>query len=121
MRCLQFSCLFVFVCLVCNHINAQVTQITLTDQVELEQVDRLGFNLGDDNYWAGSAFTKMRSLMNFEGVMYRQLTFGPQAPDGQGYLTWYPPRQRLAGYLPWCAFHHGQWSGQRGGWTDCTS
>ena len=70
---------------------AQMTEVTVESDVVLKDVDRLGFNLGDDNYWAGSAFTKMRSLMNFEGVMYRQLTFGPQAPDGQGYLTWYPP------------------------------
>ncbi len=91
MRYLPLSCLAAAVCLACNHASAQATHITVTDQVELEHVDRLGFNLGGDNYWAGSAFTKMRSFMNFEGVMYRQLTFGPQAPDGNGYLTWYPP------------------------------
>lgn len=87
-------CLFAVILFLNGSISwAQVTQITVTDEVLLDQVDRLGFNLGDDNYWAGAAFTKARAMKNFEGVMYRQLTFGPKPQDGKGYLTWYPPNK----------------------------
>ncbi|MFG0248950.1 MAG: hypothetical protein ACF8OB_08695, partial [Phycisphaeraceae bacterium JB051] len=84
-------CLAVVLCLGVSLTHAQVTQITLTDDVILKDVQRLGLNLGGDNYWSGAVYTKLRSQYNFEGCMYRQLSFGPKPQDGNGYMTWYPP------------------------------
>lgn len=88
----RLICLLFIAILLIPVVSAEVTTITIGNEVLLKEVDRLGLNLSGDNYWSGAAFTKVRKTLNFEGTMYRQITFGPEGIDGNGYMTWFPIR-----------------------------
>jgi hypothetical protein len=65
------------------------TTIRITDDVKVADVIRLGINTGGDNYWDG-AITKIRAAENFEGVMYRMISWGPEL-DENGLAVWFSP------------------------------
>ncbi len=78
-------------CAVCHCAAAEdVTTIRITDRVLVEDVQRLGINLGGDAYYSGAALVKKRTQQNFEGTMYRQCHFGP-GYDERGVATWFTP------------------------------
>ena len=72
-----------------SHALAQpdVTVIEITDKVLVEDVVRLGINLGGDTYYSGAALVKKRAQENFEGTSYRRCHFGPGS-DEHGASTW---------------------------------
>lgn len=63
--------------------------VTVTDEVLVEDVKRLGINLCADNYW-DCAMLRKRAVENFEGVRYRMCTWGPQM-DEHGIYVWFRP------------------------------
>ncbi len=65
-----------------------ITTITITDRVLVEDCIRLGINLGGDTYYSGAALVKKRTRQNFEGASYRQCHFGP-LQDESGAATWF--------------------------------
>ncbi|MFO8008613.1 MAG: hypothetical protein R6V05_12855 [Candidatus Brocadiia bacterium] len=71
--------------------DGDVTTVRLTDQVIVEDTIRLGINTCGDNYW-DSALTKMRVAENFEGVLYRMISWGPAQDEG-GIFLWSKPAQ----------------------------
>lgn len=72
--CLLIGCLWAG----CGTVQSQdVTTIRVTDEVKRDKVVRLGINASGDSYW-DSAITKVRVAENFEGVMYRMTTWGPE-------------------------------------------
>lgn len=61
-----------------------VTTIQITDQVLVENVERLGIHFGGDNYY-DSAILKQRVADNFEGGVHRLHVIGPDAqPEAEG-------------------------------------
>jgi len=68
-----------------------VTQIEVTDRVLVEDTMRLGINTCNDNYW-DSAITRTRVAANFEGVLYRMVSWGP-VQDEKGVLVWFAPAE----------------------------
>ncbi|GFM34470.1 hypothetical protein [Desulfovibrio subterraneus] len=53
-------------------------RVAFTDTVQQAQVVPLGINLSDDAWHTGAALTKERVRNgSFEGVLYRQITYGP--------------------------------------------
>ena len=64
-------------------------KVTVTDEVLVPEVRRFGINLGNDAWFEGSILTKERIPHGgFEGVLYRQLTFGPGG-DANTALDWF--------------------------------
>lgn len=71
--------------------HAQVTTIEITDGIAVKDTVRLGINTGGDNYWDG-AITKIRAAENFEGVIHRMISWGPELRE-DGLAVWFsPPR-----------------------------
>ena len=71
-------CLLLLLLLAPGTVLAQTLRLTVTDEVMVPDVRRFGINLGNDAWFEGSILTKERILHGgFEGVLYRQLTFGP--------------------------------------------
>lgn len=97
------SCLTVFfygvlslALLSCSDEPEQAPRVKLTETVLVENVQRLGINLGDDFWYSGAVLTKERIPHGgFEGVLYRQITWGPR-----GGADW---------YADW--FQTGEWGG----------
>ncbi len=72
-------------------LGAEPTTIEVSDEVLRDDVLRLGINTGGDNYWDG-AITKIRAADNFEGVLYRMISWGPELRE-DGLAVWFsPPR-----------------------------
>ncbi len=65
-----------------------VTDITLTDDVIIEDCSSFGIMLGGDNYYSGAALTKVRTTWNFEGTTYRQCPWGPAMAE-HGLISWF--------------------------------
>jgi len=89
MRCTRTLCLITLVGAAAS--AAELTTVTLTDKVLVEDTIRLGINTCGDNYW-DSAIVKTRVAENFEGVRYRMITWGPEQ-DANGLATWFSPPQ----------------------------
>lgn len=51
----------------------EITVVSLTDRVLVEDCLRFGLNLGGDHYLTGSVLRKQRVIENFEGSTYRQI------------------------------------------------
>ena len=68
-----------------------LTRIEVTDRVLREDTMRLGINTCSDNYW-DSAIMKTRVASNFEGVMYRMVSWGP-VQDENGIMLWFAPAE----------------------------
>lgn len=81
----------------------EVTTVRITDNVLVEDTLRLGINTGGDNYW-DSSITKIRAAENFEGVMYRMISWGPEQ-RADGIAVWFsPPREAwdaMKGKVKW--------------------
>jgi alpha-L-arabinofuranosidase len=66
------------------------TALVVSDEVLRREIRRFGVNLGEDRWYHGAIFTRERVLHGgFEGMLYRQLTFGPSG-DAQSYVDWFP-------------------------------
>jgi len=92
MRTSALALLSIALAACCGAAAEDVTTIEITDRVLVEDVERLGINLGGDAYYSGAALVKNRARENFEGTMYRQCHFGP-GYDEQGVATWFTPRR----------------------------
>ncbi len=68
-----------------------VTTVRMTDEVVVPDTMRLGINTCGDNYW-DSSIVKVRVAENFEGVMYRFVSWGPQQ-DENGIFVWFAPAE----------------------------
>lgn len=68
---------------------AAATVITVSDEVVTPKILRFGINLGDDASYDASILTKERiSDSGFEGIIYREATFGPGG-DANSYFDWF--------------------------------
>ena len=65
-----------------------VTEITLTKDVVVEDCSPFGIMLGGDNYYSGSVLKKARDCWNFEGTTYRQCPWGPAMAE-DGLISWF--------------------------------
>jgi hypothetical protein len=70
-------------------VAADPVTVKITDEVIRNEVVRLGINTGGDNYWDG-AITRIRAADNFEGVMYRMISWGPELRE-DGLAVWFSP------------------------------
>lgn len=77
--------------LAATSLAADLTTIQITDKVLRRDVVRLGINTCGDNYW-DSAITKTRAAENFEGVVYKMVSWGP-IQDSHGIAVWFRPPQ----------------------------
>jgi len=68
-----------------------VTTVEVTDNVLVEDTMRLGINTCGDNYW-DSGIVKVRAAENFEGIMYRMISWGP-VQDENGVMLWFTPAE----------------------------
>jgi hypothetical protein len=84
-----WTCSLLPMILVAPAIAAEPTPIRITDQVVVKDAIRLGINTGGDNYWDGSV-VKVRAAENFEGVLYRMISWGPEL-DENGLAVWFSP------------------------------
>ncbi len=75
----------------CSGCRAQEqTTITVTNEPVVRHLCRFGINLGGDAWYSGAILTKERIRHGgFEGIVYRQLTYGPGG-DRRSYFDWFP-------------------------------
>lgn len=71
--------------------RAFAVQVRITDTPIVRDLQRFGINLGDDRWYDGAALTKERVLHGgFEGVLFRQLTYGPGGNEAAVW-DWFQP------------------------------
>jgi alpha-L-arabinofuranosidase len=68
---------------------AEPTVLTVTDDVLRSDLTRFGIVLGGDSPWGAPIRKERMPHGGFEGIIYRQITFGPGG-DERGYWDWYP-------------------------------
>jgi len=75
---------------------AEPTTITLTDNVLVPHVERMGMHFQGDNYY-DSVILKQRVAVNFEGSVYREhlIGHGSEQKDPLQLLTWRDPKRGL--------------------------
>lgn len=61
-------------------------QIIIENDVQVANVKRLGMNV-DDTGWDAGSISKTRAAFNFEGTMYRSIFWGPRQTE-EGLFTW---------------------------------
>ena len=84
-------CLLVVVVAESLAAEGDVTTVRITDDVAVEDTMRLGINTCGDNYW-DSSIVKVRAAQNFEGLLYRFMSWGPQQ-DENGIFVWFAPAE----------------------------
>lgn len=66
--------------------RAEPFRIVISDDVKVRDVKRLGINI-DDTGWDAGSISKTRAAFNFEGTMYRSIFWGPRQTE-EGLYTW---------------------------------